>query len=49
MSAPRVWMGTEGIVHVDYATLQRTPKDSYLWYREFLLEQQRARQQALAV
>jgi beta-glucosidase len=25
-----------GIVHVDYATLQRTPKDSYLWYREFL-------------
>jgi beta-glucosidase len=38
-----------GIVHVDYATLQRTPKDSYLWYREFLLQQQRARQQALAV
>jgi beta-glucosidase len=38
-----------GIVHVDYATLQRTPKDSYLWYRDFLLQQQRARQQALAV
>jgi beta-glucosidase len=38
-----------GIVHVDYATLQRTPKDSYLWYRDFLLQQQRARQQTLAV
>jgi beta-glucosidase len=25
-----------GIVHVDYATQQRTPKDSALWYREFL-------------
>ena len=25
-----------GIVHVDYATLQRTPKDSALWYRDFL-------------
>lgn len=25
-----------GIVHVDYATLQRTPKDSYHWYRDFL-------------
>jgi len=25
-----------GIVHVDYATLKRTPKDSALWYREFL-------------
>ena len=31
-----------GIVHVDYATLARTPKDSALWYREFL-RQQRAR------
>ena len=29
-----------GIVHVDYATLTRTPKDSYLWYRDFLLAQQ---------
>ncbi|MDP3611754.1 MAG: family 1 glycosylhydrolase, partial [Rubrivivax sp.] len=37
-----------GIVHVDYATLTRTPKDSYLWYRDFLLAQQRLRQQALA-
>jgi beta-glucosidase len=25
-----------GIVHVDYATLQRTPKDSARWYAEFL-------------
>ncbi|MDH4288842.1 MAG: family 1 glycosylhydrolase, partial [Aquincola sp.] len=25
-----------GIVHVDYATQQRTLKDSALWYREFL-------------
>ena len=31
-----------GIVHVDYATLERTPKDSYLWYRDFL-RMQRAR------
>jgi beta-glucosidase len=31
-----------GIVHVDYATQQRTLKDSALWYREFL-RQQRAR------
>jgi beta-glucosidase len=25
-----------GIVHVDYATQQRTPKDSALWYRDFI-------------
>ena len=25
-----------GIVRVDYDTLARTPKDSALWYREFL-------------
>jgi len=25
-----------GIVHVDYATQKRTPKDSALWYREFI-------------
>lgn len=25
-----------GIFHVDYATQQRTPKDSALWYREFI-------------
>jgi beta-glucosidase len=25
-----------GIVHIDYATQQRTPKDSALWYRDFL-------------
>jgi beta-glucosidase len=28
-----------GIVHVDYATLERTPKDSYHWYRDFLQSQ----------
>lgn len=32
-----------GIVHVDYATLARTPKDSYLWYRDFLQAQREAR------
>ena len=25
-----------GIVHVDYATLERTPKDSALWYRDLV-------------
>jgi beta-glucosidase len=25
-----------GIVHVDYATQRRTPKDSALWYRSLL-------------
>lgn len=29
-----------GIVHVDYQTQRRTPKDSALWYREFLQSQQ---------
>jgi len=33
-----------GIVHVDYATLARTPKDSALWYRD-LVAQCRARRQ----
>jgi beta-glucosidase len=28
-----------GIVHVDYATQRRTPKDSWLWYRDFLRAQ----------
>jgi len=28
-----------GIVHVDYATQQRTLKDSALWYRNFLQRQ----------
>jgi len=32
-----------GIVHVDLATLQRTPKDSYLWYRDFLKDQKAMR------
>jgi beta-glucosidase len=32
-----------GIVHVDYTTLERTPKDSYLWYRDFLQAQRALR------
>jgi beta-glucosidase len=28
-----------GIVHVDYATQQRTPKDSAIWYRDFIASQ----------
>ena len=32
-----------GIVHVDYATQQRTLKDSALWYREFLQTQRELR------
>lgn len=34
-----------GIVHVDFATCQRTPKDSYFWYRDFL-QLQRAHRSA---
>jgi beta-glucosidase len=37
-----------GIVYTDYATLKRTPKDSALWYRDFL-RQQRVLRQAAAV
>jgi len=33
-----------GIVHVDYATQRRTPKDSALWHRDFLQHQKAARQ-----
>ncbi|MDH0868228.1 GH1 family beta-glucosidase [Mitsuaria sp. GD03876] len=33
-----------GIVHVDYATLTRTPKDSALAYRDFVLQQRASRQ-----
>jgi beta-glucosidase len=25
-----------GLVHIDYETLTRTPKDSYYWYRDFI-------------
>jgi beta-glucosidase len=32
-----------GIVHVDYATLKRTPKASALWYRDFLRQQKALR------
>ena len=35
-----------GIVHVDYATQQRTLKDSALWYRSFLAECRAARSAA---
>lgn len=28
-----------GLVHVDYATQVRTPKDSYFWYQQFIREQ----------
>ncbi|MEU5259606.1 GH1 family beta-glucosidase [Amycolatopsis sp. NPDC021455] len=30
-----------GLVHVDFATLARTPKESYRWYRRFLAAQRR--------
>ncbi len=30
-----------GLVHVDYDTLARTPKDSYHWYRDFIAAQRR--------
>ena len=33
-----------GIVHVDYATQARTPKDSALWYRDFVLNQKAGRE-----
>jgi beta-glucosidase len=36
-----------GIVHVDYATLARTPKDSYHWYRDFLQAQRQGRARAV--
>lgn len=28
-----------GLVHIDYATLARTPKDSYYWYRDLISAQ----------
>ena len=30
-----------GIIYVDYATQERTPKDSYYWYQAFLKEQKK--------
>ena len=27
-----------GMVHVDYETMKRTPKDSYYWYRDLILQ-----------
>jgi beta-glucosidase len=35
-----------GIVHVDYATQQRIPKASALWYRDFIAGQRRQRRAA---
>jgi beta-glucosidase len=35
-----------GIVYVDYATQQRIPKDSALWYRDFLASQRQGRRAA---
>lgn len=34
-----------GIVYVDYETQQRTPKDSALWYRDFLIAQRATQSQ----
>jgi beta-glucosidase len=31
-----------GIVRVDYDTLERTPKDSYRWYRDFIAAERAA-------
>jgi beta-glucosidase len=30
-----------GLVHVDFDTLTRTPKDSYYWYRDVIAAQSR--------
>ncbi len=30
-----------GIIYVDYATQERTPKASYYWYQSFLKEQKK--------
>ncbi|MEK8145472.1 family 1 glycosylhydrolase [Streptomyces sp. M10(2022)] len=32
-----------GLVHIDYETLRRTPKDSYAWYRDMIRAQRAAR------
>ncbi|MDK2760096.1 MAG: beta-glucosidase [Sphingopyxis sp.] len=32
-----------GLVHVDYDTMERTPKDSYFWYRDLIARQPSAR------
>ena len=32
-----------GLVHVDFGTLARTPKDSYGWYRDVIAGQKPAR------
>jgi beta-glucosidase len=32
-----------GLVFVDYPTLERVPKESYYWYRDFIAQQQSGR------
>ena len=32
-----------GIVYVDFDTLERVPKDSFAWYRDFIAAQRAAR------
>ena len=36
-----------GLLYVDYATQQRTPKDSALWYRDFIAQQRGGARRAL--
>jgi beta-glucosidase len=31
-----------GLVHVDYPTLERVPKDSFRWYRDHIAAQRRS-------
>jgi beta-glucosidase len=31
-----------GIVYIDYPTLERVPKDSFYWYRDFIASRERA-------
>jgi beta-glucosidase len=33
-----------GLVHVDFATQERTPRTSYAWYRDFIAAQRAAQQ-----
>ena len=32
-----------GLVYVDYPTLERVPKDSFRWYRDFIAGQREAK------
>jgi beta-glucosidase len=33
-----------GLVHVDYPSQKRTPKESFYWYRDFIASQRRSSQ-----